>query len=123
MASEEDLAAYIAAVLPRLVAVGATGAVLWCFADYDARLWDQPPCDEAWHERHFGLIRPDGTLKPHADVLRRFAAKRPAVQPATRQVTLDISADEYYRDPLGHARRLYAQYLEEIPRATAHQKG
>lgn len=112
MASEEDLAIYIAEVLPRLVEVGATGAVLWCFADYDARLWDRPPCDQAWHERHFGLIRPDGTLKAHAEVLRRFAENRPTVQPATRQVTLDISPDEYYRDPLHHARRLYTQYLK-----------
>ena len=33
LASEDDMAAYVAAVLPRLVAVGATGAMLWCFAD------------------------------------------------------------------------------------------
>jgi endo-1,4-beta-mannosidase len=110
MASEEGLATYVEAVLPRLVEVGATGAVIWCFADYDARLWDLPPCDESWHERHFGLIRPDGTLKPHAEVLKRFAATRPIIRPAKRQVALDISPEEYYRDPLHHARRLYEQF-------------
>ena len=34
-----------AAVLPKLVEVGATGALLWCFADYAEHLWDRPPCD------------------------------------------------------------------------------
>ena len=34
MASEEDLAAYLEQVLPRLVEVGAPGAMIWCFADY-----------------------------------------------------------------------------------------
>ena len=58
--------------------VGATGALLWCFADYAEQLWDRPPLDPggAIHERHFGLVRPDGTLKPHAEVVRRFAATR-----------------------------------------------
>lgn len=114
MASEEDLAGYLAAVLPRLVEVGATGAVLWCFADYAPALWSGPPCDEFWHERHFGLVRPDGSLKPHAHVLRGFAAARPAVlAEPRRRVTLDLTPDEYYRDPEAHARRLYAKFLEE----------
>ncbi|MEZ4516553.1 MAG: hypothetical protein R3C44_06845 [Chloroflexota bacterium] len=77
MASEEGLAEYIEAVLPRLVEVGATGAVIWCFADYVPELWDRPPCDEAKHERFFGLVRPDGSLKPHAEAIKRFAATHP----------------------------------------------
>ena len=31
--SEQDLADYFEHVLPRLLEVGATGALLWCFAD------------------------------------------------------------------------------------------
>ncbi|MCU0515058.1 MAG: hypothetical protein MUE40_21085 [Anaerolineae bacterium] len=112
MAAEDDLAAYIEDVLPRLVAVGATGAMLWCYADYIEALWDKPPCSESIHERFFGLVRPDGSLKPHAEVLRRFAATRPTVNPQpSRTVTLDITPDEYYRDPTGHLVRLYQQYL------------
>src|SRR5690554_679332 len=114
MASEEDLAAYVRQVLPRLVEVGSTGALLWCFADYTPELWDRPPCDPdgARHERHFGLVRPDGSLKPHAAELTRFAATRPRVREAQRTVSLDVTADEYYADPAGHARRLYPQYLD-----------
>jgi hypothetical protein len=110
MASEEDLAAYYAAVLPKLVEVGATGAMLWCFADYSSDLWNEPPCDEARHERFFGMVRPDGTLKPHAEVIRQFAATHPTVIPATRPVTLDCSEQELYQDPSAHMKRLFATF-------------
>jgi endo-1,4-beta-mannosidase len=111
MAAEEELAAYVEQVLPRLVEVGATGAVIWCYADYAPELYGRPPCEESWHERFFGLVRPDGTLKPHAAVLKRFAETRPRVQPARRTVALDLSPEAYYQNPLAHARRLYREFL------------
>ncbi len=77
MLSEAALAEHLEEVLPRLVEVGSRGAMLWCFADYHERLWDRPPCDTKLHERHFGLLRPDGSLKPHAEVIREFIATRP----------------------------------------------
>ncbi len=43
MAGEDALAEHVEAVLPKLVDVGATGALLWCFADYAEKLWDRPP--------------------------------------------------------------------------------
>jgi endo-1,4-beta-mannosidase len=110
MASEEDLATYLEAVLPRLVEVGATGALLWCYADYAPELWNRPPCDESIHERFFGLVRPDGSLKPHAEVIRRFNATHPIVKPATRTVTLDITPEEFYANPAHHWQRLYETY-------------
>jgi endo-1,4-beta-mannosidase len=114
MASEEDLASYLAAVLPKLVEVGATGALVWCFADYIPELWDRPPCLESRHERFFGLVRPDGSLKPHAQALKDFAATQPVVKPAMRRVELDITLEEYYQEPVRHAVRLYRQqYLGE----------
>ena len=113
MASEEALADYITHVLPRLVQVGATGALIWCFADYAPELWDQPPCAQSVHERFFGLVRPDGTVKPHARAMQQFAATRPTVQPATRTVTLDLSPDDYYRDAYTHAARLYKAFRSD----------
>jgi len=113
MAGEEAFAAYVDATLPRLVEVGSTGAFLWCFADYATELWDRPPCEDtgAKHERHFGLIRPDGSLKPHAEIIKRFADSRPSVVTApARAVTLDVTPDEYYEDPGGHAQRLYESF-------------
>lgn len=117
MASENALADYVAAVLPKLVEVGASGSLLWCFADYAEDLWDRPPCDPhgAKHERHFGLVRPDGSLKPHAEVIRQFAQTQPVVQPAQRTITLDIAPDQYYAQPALHAQRLYQAYLANSP--------
>jgi endo-1,4-beta-mannosidase len=113
MASEEDLADYIEAVLPKLVEVGATGSLLWCYADYIEELWAKPPCLESKHERFFGLVRPDGSLKPHAEVIRKFAATKPTVQPAKRTVTLGIQPEEYYASPYENLQRLYGEYIEK----------
>lgn len=113
MASETDFADYIAKVLPKLVEVGATGAMLWCYADYVPELWDKPPCKESKHERFFGLVRPDGSPKPHVDVIKAFAATNPTVQPATHTVTLDVTPDAYYVTPREHAIRLYEAYHAE----------
>ena len=99
MASEEDLAGYVEAVLPRLVSVGATGAMLWCFADYAPELWDRPPCRDFKHERFFGLVRPDGSLKPHAQVVRRFAATNPLVERPPAVKLHPIDPEDYYRNP------------------------
>ncbi len=112
MASEDELAVYVGEVLPRLLDVGATGGLIWCFADYVPGLYDRPPCEESWHERFFGLVRPDGSIKPHAQVIRRFADSNPLVQPARRRVTLDLTPEEYYRDPMRNAQRAYTAYLE-----------
>ncbi len=112
MASEEDLAEHVTAVLSRLVESGATGALLWCFADYHDSLRGSPPLVESRHERHFGLVRPDGSLKPHAEALRAFAATQPRVRAVDHAGLLDVTPDEYYRAPAEHATRLYARYLE-----------
>lgn len=118
MASEDDFAAYVEAVLPKLVEVGATGSMLWCFADYVEELWDKPPCSESRHERFFGLVRPNGTLKPHVEVIKRFAATNPTINPKpARQVQLDITPDEYYTDPTGHLVRLYRDYITQYETA------
>jgi hypothetical protein len=55
-------------------------------------------------------VRPDGSLKPHAEVIRAFAESEPVTGPSPRSVTLDISVDDYYQDPEGHARRLYESF-------------
>jgi endo-1,4-beta-mannosidase len=115
MASEEDLAAHLEAVLPRLVEAGAIGALLWCFADYAPALWDRPPCFEQRHERHFGLVRPDGSLKPHAEVLRRFAATRPVVGTPSERARLALDADDFYADPMAVLPALYREFRRSPP--------
>jgi endo-1,4-beta-mannosidase len=111
MAGEEDFAEYIRLVLPKLQHSGATGAMLWCYADYVPELWDLPPCQNAVHERWFGLVRPDGSLKPHAKVIQEFAKTKPQVQPIPDYAKISIDPNEFYAEPLGHLVDLYQKYL------------
>jgi endo-1,4-beta-mannosidase len=113
--AEEELAEYLRQTLPRLVDVGALGAQVWCFADYVESLWDRPPCKEAVHERFFGLVRADGSLKPHALVLKEFAAARPQVRPIPEYARLHVDADAYYRAPHEMQRSAYREYLSRLP--------
>lgn len=112
--SEEDGARYFEEVLPKLHQLGALGAFAWCYADYATDLWDRPPCDEFIHERFFGIVRPDGSLKPHAEVIRRFAALNLKIQPQNQapggKVALDVSPEEYYKNPRAHLERLFKKF-------------
>ena len=110
MASEEDLANYLSHVLPGLVQVGALGALLWCFADYTPALYDRPPCDESIHERTFGIVRHDGTLKPHAQVVSDFARTNPLIQQPEKTFDISMTADEFYLDPIVNSIQLYTRY-------------
>jgi endo-1,4-beta-mannosidase len=114
MASEEDFTEYIRQVLPRVQAVGATGAMIWCFADYAEELWDVPPCGESRHERHFGLVRPDGTLKPHAEVIKQFAASNPVVKPIPDYARFPgLTGDDFYGKRLyEELGKLFQEYLQ-----------
>ncbi len=110
VASEDEMANYVEAVLPRLVEVGALGAVIWCFADYSADLYYLPPCDEAIHERSFGLIRSDGSLKPHGIALRDFAKKRSKIKPFRHNISIKDHPDLYYKNPLQNTIELYHDF-------------
>ena len=73
---EDEMSTYAQTVLARLHAIGAIGAMWWCWSDYAHSLANVPPFDEAKHELHFGLIRVDGSERPVARALSRFAAER-----------------------------------------------
>lgn len=114
MASEEDFAEFLSLTIPKLQHSGATGAMLWCYADYIPELWNVPPCQNAVHERFFGLVRPDGSLKPHAKVIQEFAKTKPMVQPIPEYARIEINADEFYKEPLGNLVDLYQTYLSKM---------
>ncbi len=113
MASEEDFADYIAAVMPRLLESGVTGAMIWSYRDYHESMWSKPPNDDSQHERSFGLVHIDGTLKPHARVFQGFAAANPQVQPARRTVKLDVAPQDYGANARENLVRMYAAWLDE----------
>ena len=117
LASEAEAATYYTEVLDRLVATGAAGAYAWSFADYDQRLFDRSPLSTAIRERTFGLVRPDGSEKPAADVFRKLRQRRDAgaLQDAFAVPrVLDISPDDYYADPQSHFDRLYSNWLSGV---------
>lgn len=114
MASEEALAEYVAATLRNLHTIGVTGALLWCFADYVPELWNRPPCFESRHERFFGLVRPDGSLKPHALEIQKFAATQPRVQEIPAWAKLQMDADAYYQNPQQQLVETYPRFLEQV---------
>ena len=111
-AAEEALGEHLATVLPALVEVGAVGAFVWCFADYDESLWDRPPCRDHRHERTFGLVRSDGSLKPHGSVLREFAALRPAIREPSARARIATDPDRYYTNPAALLPQLYRRFRE-----------
>ncbi|MBC8508981.1 MAG: cellulase family glycosylhydrolase [Anaerolineales bacterium] len=117
MASEEDFAEFLSLTIPKLQDSGATGAMLWCYADYVHELWNLPPCQNSQHERFFGLVRPDGSLKPHAKVIQEFAKTQPQVKPIPDYAKLTVNPDEFYKEPLGYLVDLYEQYLKEVENA------
>src|SRR5215211_1250034 len=123
MASEEDFAEFLSLTIPKLQDSGATGAMLWCYADYVPELWDLPPCQNSQHERFFGLVRPDGSFKPHAKLIQEFAKSKPQVKPIPDYAKLTVNADEFYADPLPHLVDLYKQYLEGVDAQAAGDGG
>ncbi|HUQ42135.1 MAG TPA: hypothetical protein VM052_06520 [Candidatus Limnocylindrales bacterium] len=98
---------FVAEALDLLYEAGTTGAMLWCFADYAPAIWDRPPLDVAPHERFFGLWRADGTPKPAARHLARYAQiERRA--PAAAWPEGDRAT--FYDDPGVNIKRLYERY-------------
>jgi endo-1,4-beta-mannosidase len=110
-ATEDVVADFAERLLPKLVEVGALGALLGNYSDYDSSLFGRPPYDTCQHERSRGLFRADGTIKPHGQVIRNFAESNPVVQsPPARRAVVDISTNEYYENPLRHSRRFFETF-------------
>jgi endo-1,4-beta-mannosidase len=66
-----------------------------------------PPCDQAHHERHFGMIRADGSERPVARTLARFAQQRRDVLPAPAPIAEE---SEFYAQLPGGIDALYRRY-------------
>ncbi|RLG75684.1 MAG: glycoside hydrolase family 42, partial [Thermoprotei archaeon] len=76
--SEESHARFINEILYTALAHGASGAFIWCFSDFPHE--SDPPYEWRPLELGFGLVRADGSLKPAAEVVERFAAELEKVE-------------------------------------------
>lgn len=70
-ASESHQADYYREVIHACISSGASGALGWCFSDFD--LTDEHPYSHHAFELGFGITRADGSEKPVCDELRRTA--------------------------------------------------
>ncbi|HEX8807198.1 MAG TPA: hypothetical protein VF741_09615, partial [Candidatus Aquilonibacter sp.] len=104
---DDEMATYAQKVLERLHAIGTTGAMWWCWSDYVRALDDLPPFDQAKHELHFGMIRADGSERPVAHTLSRFAQQRRAVVPAPPAIAEEST---FYASLPGGIDALYRRY-------------
>lgn len=112
LVGEEDAARYTERVLDGLRLAGCTGAMLWCYADYDPGTWNDPPLDQAVHERSFGLWRVDGSPKPAVDIVAAFADAARVTPPD--DAWIDIDADRYWRQSGVELPRLYRRFSVAI---------
>ncbi len=111
LVEEEAAAAYVRRALTELHRAGCTGAMLWCFSDYLPAIWNDPPLDEAVHERFFGLWRADGKPKPSVSSAAAFTGVDRKDDPTSYE-WIDIEPDEFWEDPARNLSRLYGRYRE-----------
>ena len=109
LVGEQTAADYTDRALRSLRLAGASGAMLWCANDYIPAIWDDPPLDEATHERSFGLWRADGSPKPSVDVVAAHRGLDVLPAPTDRQ-WIDIEPREFYAGQRSHLPRLYQRY-------------
>jgi endo-1,4-beta-mannosidase len=120
LVDEAAAASYVARGLRALEGAGAMGAMIWCYTDYPASIWDAPPLDLAPHERSFGVFRADGSEKPAASAVRSFTAdlaeRFPSLAPDSPVQTtdpklfLDLDPADFYRAPKDTLARLFDRY-------------
>ncbi len=106
--SEDAAAAYTGLVLDGLREAGASGAMLWCYADYAREMWTEPPLDQGRHERSFGLWRADGSPKPAVAIVTAAAGAPRAAIPDDRWI--DIDRGTFLARPGAELPRLYGRY-------------
>jgi endo-1,4-beta-mannosidase len=110
---EDEAARFIGRALSTLRDSGMTGAMLWCYGDYASELWDKPPLDRAIHERSFGLWHSDYSGKPALAEIEK-AARWKRIQPGGQFEWIDMSIDDFYKNPRESLRRLYRAYLRTL---------
>ncbi|MGZ8579784.1 MAG: glycoside hydrolase 5 family protein [Actinomycetota bacterium] len=112
LVAEDDAARYTARVLDGLRHEGCAGALVWCHTDYAPAIWDEPPLDEATHERSFGMWRADGSAKPALAELSSFAGRSRLGAPIDDWI--DVGEEAYWQDPRAALVHLYGRYRERV---------
>ncbi len=121
LVNEQVAADYTDRALRDLRLAGATGAMLWCANDYSPAIWDDPPLDEATHERSFGLWRADGSPKPSVAAAAAHRGLDLLPAPGDRP-WIDIEPREFYAGHRSHLARLYQRYRAQLAIAPSNDR-
>ena len=118
--SEQAQADYFRVVLFSTWAAGAAGALAWCWSDFPTT--DLPPYTHHPHELSFGITRADGSEKPAAREMSRFARLIAQVgptdwAPCRPQAAILVPSTFYVNYPFRRVDRL--QLLETLLEAYA----
>ena len=115
--AESAQADYFRIVLFSTWAAGAAGALAWCWSDFPTT--DLPPYTHHPHELFFGITRADGSEKPAAGEMRRFARLLAQVDatrwaPAASQAAILVPTTFYVNHPFRNVDRprLFKALLE-----------
>jgi len=110
LVSEEDAAMYAENVISHLRRLHLMGALWKSYGDYHPSIWKWPPLNNLTNERCTGLIRYDGIPKVAASVFKSEPGELEKERISSEWI--DLSPEEYYRDPDQHLRRLYGRFRE-----------
>lgn len=108
---EEAVGDFYRASLSYMQKAGLIGALAWCFADYAPGIWNKPPLSQCRHERHFGLLRHDGSPKKSLAVFESASAVEP--QPGGLDTGLffhDFTAATFYHDPIFNLFNMFTRF-------------
>lgn len=110
LVSEEDAALYAENALFHLRRFDLMGAFWKSYGDYHPSIWKWPPLAWSKTERFSGIVRYDGTPKMAASVFKPESTGSEAEEVSFEWI--DVSEEEYYRDPGQHLGRLYGRFRE-----------
>ncbi len=114
--TEDKAAFYYNKVLQGLSEAIMIGGMAWCYADYAPSLWEKPPLDNCFHERHFGMFRHDGTAKPAVEIFRQYKNSLINYKNDLIHISypwlIERDRDKFYHHPGNNLPRLYQKYKE-----------
>ncbi|MDI7246108.1 MAG: cellulase family glycosylhydrolase [Bacillota bacterium] len=101
MDAEDVEARFFSAALYSALANGATGALAWCFGDFERQ--DRLPYDSTPYEVGFGVTAADGRVKAKGEALASFArtvraARMGELEPAAARAAIVVPR-RYYDNP------------------------
>jgi hypothetical protein len=110
LVNEEDAAQFAENALLHLQRFDLMGGFWKSYGDYHPSIWGWPPLDTSINSRFSGLVRHDGSFKPAASVFKSRPVQ--TVQVKILDEWLDVSEQEYYRNPRHHLSRLCNRFRE-----------